>query len=282
MIRLALTDLDDTLIPFGAPCASHDAIRAIRAMLTAGLRFGPMTGRIPVAMSWMFSGHQECYATGGFVNGQMIYVDGELVRTVTMPGELIDRAAQIAASVPGAALAVFDVNHEKGVDCVGASRDQMSLWGSTFHQVRSIIPHATAPSYVKANIHFAGSREELVALRDRLREEIPDLDFVLPSQTMPIVDIQPKGWSKGEAVKVLADEAGLALDEIAVFGDSENDLNMIRAVPNSVAVQNAGPEVLEAARWHIGDVREGAVPNALFDIADAAQRGRMPAFMRRS
>ncbi|MCH4083436.1 MAG: hypothetical protein LKF00_03605 [Olsenella sp.] len=44
MIKLALTDLDDTLIPFGTPGASDRAIAAIHAMIDAGLHFGPGHG----------------------------------------------------------------------------------------------------------------------------------------------------------------------------------------------------------------------------------------------
>lgn len=279
MIKLALTDLDDTLIPFGAPCASPQAIKAIRAMLDAGLRFGPMTGRVPVAMDWMFSGHDECYATGGFCNGQIIRVDGRIVRTVTMRGEYLDHAAQVAASMRGAALALYNPDDESDVTCVGVSRDDISDWGSTFTNVRRIVPHATEAEYVKSNVHVTGDRDYVLAVRDRLRAEVPQLDFVLPSQVAPVIDISPKGWNKGEAVKAIAEAAGLSLDEVAVFGDSENDLSMIESVPNSVAVSNAGPEIASIARWHIGGVREGAVPAALMDIAHAAKIGAMPDFM---
>ena len=68
MIKLALTDLDNTLIPTGAPHASLHAIAAIHAMLDAGLYFGPVSGRVPAAMRWMFGGDETCSRTGAFVN----------------------------------------------------------------------------------------------------------------------------------------------------------------------------------------------------------------------
>ena len=100
------------------------------------------------------------------------------------------------------------------------------------------------------------------------------------SPTAPLIDISPAGWSKGTSVRYIADQLGLALDEVATFGDSENDLSMIEAVPNSVAVSNASPEVAAAARWHIGASADDAVADALFEIANAAKTGEMPAFMR--
>ena len=54
MIKLVLTDMDDTLIPAGRNGASDYAIEGIHAMQAAGLHFGPVSGRQPSAMGWMF------------------------------------------------------------------------------------------------------------------------------------------------------------------------------------------------------------------------------------
>ena len=106
------------------------------------------------------------------------------------------------------------------------------------------------------------------------------MDFVFPSLTAPLVDISPHGWSKGSAVQVLVEVLGITIDEVATFGDSENDLSMIEGIPNSVAVANAGDQIKQAARWHIGASADDAVADALFDIAAAAKTGAMPSFMQ--
>ena len=43
MIKLVLTDMDDTLIPAGQDGASDYAIEGIHAMQAAGLHFGPVS-----------------------------------------------------------------------------------------------------------------------------------------------------------------------------------------------------------------------------------------------
>ena len=134
--------------------------------------------------------------------------------------------------------------------------------------------------WIKANVHVSGPRERLVRVRDLLRAECPGLDFVFPSPTAPLIDITPHGWDKAAGVRELARELGVTLDELETFGDSENDLPMIAAVPNSVAVANASEDVAKAARWHIGSAREDSVAVALEQIAAAAATGAMPAFMR--
>ncbi len=79
MIKLVLTDMDDTLIPAGHDGASDYAIEGIHAMRAAGLHFGPVSGRQPSAMGWMFKNRSECFSTGAFCNGQVMFVDGEAV-----------------------------------------------------------------------------------------------------------------------------------------------------------------------------------------------------------
>lgn len=285
MIKLVLTDLDDTLIKNGLPRATDHALAGIHAMLDAGLRFGPVSGRIPSDLGWMFGDDAACYATGAPVNGQMVYVDGELVHVETLDGAELNRLAEVLLDVPDACLALYDLttSSEEGSGYFVSPNDKqaqdcMRLFPHFRRSVRSL----GEPTYVKANVWCAGDRAHITRVRDMLREEFSSMDFVFPSPTAPIIDISPAGWSKGTAVRYLARELGLSLDEVAVFGDSENDLSMIEAVPNSVAVSNASPEVAHAARWHIGASADDAVADALFQIADAARTQQMPPFMRRA
>jgi hydroxymethylpyrimidine pyrophosphatase-like HAD family hydrolase len=133
---------------------------------------------------------------------------------------------------------------------------------------------------VKANIYSDHSRAHMEALRESLARDFPEFDFVFPSPTSSTLDISPTGISKMSGLAVLMEHLGIGLDEVCVFGDPENDLPIIEGVPNSVAISNASPEVVAAARWHIGPVAEDSVASALLDIAAAANTGSMPAFMR--
>ena len=93
MIKLVLTDMDDTLIPAGHDGASDCAIEAIHAMQAAGLHFGPVSGRQPSAMSWMFRNRSECFSTGAFCNGQVMFVDGEAVASRATDNDALMRLA---------------------------------------------------------------------------------------------------------------------------------------------------------------------------------------------
>ena len=93
MIKLVLTDMDDTLIPAGHDGASDYAIEGIHAMQAAGLHFGPVSGRQPSAMGWMFKNRSECFSTGAFCNGQVMFVDGEVVASRAIDNDALMRLA---------------------------------------------------------------------------------------------------------------------------------------------------------------------------------------------
>lgn len=281
MIKLALTDLDDTLIPVGAPRASDHAIAGIHAMIDAGLRFGPVSGRIPTAMGWMFGGDAACYATGAFCNGQMVYLDGELVHEEVLDTEALQHVADVLDDVEGAVLAIYDVTGDGNASFVTRDVTRLEAYPEVYTEVgHPTVRHLdTGTTYVKANVHVAGDVVRRAKVRDLLRRECPGFDFVFPNAAAPLIDISPTGWDKGSAVVELARVLDIGLDEVATFGDSENDLPMLRAVPNSVAVANASSEAKAVAAWHIGAASDDAVADALWDIARAAASGVEPAFM---
>lgn len=285
MIKLALTDLDNTLIPQGAPHASMRAIAGIHAMLDAGLHFGPVSGRVPAAMRWMFGGDAACSRTGAYVNGQLVYVDGRLVDQHLLPREDLAEVGAWVRPYEGCALVVYDLDDlstsTDGAEYyLGATADELARHAGCFGRRPRIVEHLADEAYVKANLRCDMPRFDMVALRDELRQRFPMFDFVFPMRNGPFIDILPHGWGKGRAVEVIARHLGLSLDEVVVFGDSENDVDMLEAVTHSVVVRNASPEALAAARYRIGLASDDAVAEALFELVRAAETGATPAFLR--
>lgn len=283
MIKLVLTDLDDTLIPFDPSGAGHGAsshaCAAIHEALGAGVRVGPVTGRMPHSMAWMFSGDEACYQTAAFVNGQVVRLDGRTVFERGMTGEELAAIDDVLEQTDFAYLALYDEGDVRLVsaDAERVRKNPPPTFGVEMDAIVSEIP---AVGCLKANIQCACDYGRMAELRDELRDAVPSADFVLPSLVAAVIDVLPGDWGKAEAVRLLARELGAGIDEVAVFGDSDNDLAMIEAVPNSVAVANASDAVRAAARWHIGASADGAVAGAISAIARAARAGEMPEFMR--
>lgn len=77
------------------------------------------------------------------------------------------------------------------------------------------------------------------------------------------VDIIAKGGGKRTAVEQYCRLQGWKPEEIIAFGDSENDLEMLRFAGIGVALGNAEPEVKAAADYVTDDIDEDGVAKAL-------------------
>lgn len=285
MIKLVLTDLDNTLIPhkpgeeFHEAALSDEGLVAIRALIEAGAHFGPATGRSPASMAETFRGEAWTYATGAYANGQLVCIDGEAVHRDWTPQEPLQRVSDILDQEVDGFLVFFDMEGDGPNWGVSRKFKMSQANGGDFLRVTSILPEVPGPT-LKVIVRMVHGSKYTVQLRNLLHTEVPELDFVLPSPDAQVIDILPKGCGKGSAALIMAKELGIGVDEVAVFGDADNDISMLEAIPNSVAVANASVGAAAAARWHIGDALDESVAGALAQIAEATARGEMPAFMR--
>jgi hypothetical protein len=142
-----------------------------------------------------------------------------------------------------------------------------------------VMDHLPDGPLVKSNIHVMGGVDRMGEVRERLEALCPGIRLMSPGPQVPMFDVAPKDWSKAKGAELLRRHLGIGVDEVAAFGDAENDLELLGFYPNSVAVANAVPEVASAARWHIGASADDAVADAIEDIARASAEGRMPDFM---
>jgi len=69
------------------------------------------------------------------------------------------------------------------------------------------------------------------------------------SRSNQMVNILPEGANKGAALKKVAEIIGISCSEIAAFGDSLNDVSMLKASGFPVAIGNAEKEVKEVAKY---------------------------------
>jgi Cof subfamily protein (haloacid dehalogenase superfamily) len=72
-----------------------------------------------------------------------------------------------------------------------------------------------------------------------------------------------EGVSKGTAMRTIAEQYGVALEDVMYIGDSGNDLPALRVVGHPIAMANADPSVIKVAAQTVGHVDEGGVAQAL-------------------
>lgn len=276
MIKLVLSDLDATLIWQEDHVITPYALEAIAALREAGVHFAPCTGRIYRDLPAMFAGDELACSTAITSNGQLVYLDGELVDKVPIEHEALVGVRRRLHDVADAYLVVEYGGEKVAVD---ADLDFVLAHPDNFWNVERAVGEVPEEPCYKANVRVVGSFERCQEVAAELAGLCAGLDFVCPMPGTPHIDITPHGFGKDHGGDFLMERLGLTPGEVCCFGDAENDLAVLRHYENSVAVANAVPAVLDCARYLIGPADEESVANAFLDIAESTKAGRMPAFM---
>ena len=95
------------------------------------------------------------------------------------------------------------------------------------------------------------------AIMDELRRRFPGLDVTwsLPHN----IEVGAAAARKGEALRFLCSYLGFTLANAAAFGDGPNDVSMLSAAGAGVAMGNAVPEALAAAKYRTAPNTEDGV-----------------------
>lgn len=92
-----------------------------------------------------------------------------------------------------------------------------------------------------------GLSEHIQELQRQLLIENPD---VTPTMSNPnYLEISAKGVTKAKALQVICCKLEVALEDVVVFGDGENDLDMLKAAGIGVAMGNAHPKLKRHAQF---------------------------------
>ena len=76
-------------------------------------------------------------------------------------------------------------------------------------------------------------------------------------------ELQPLGHSKASGIEFLLDYFHMQVDNSFVFGDGNNDLQMMRYAGHSICMQNGSEDALKVAEYVTGSVTEGGIAGAL-------------------
>lgn len=89
----------------------------------------------------------------------------------------------------------------------------------------------------------------------------PSLSPAMPDTTF--VNMTAKGVDKASALRTVAQIYGISLANVMAVGDGPNDVAIMRIAGFPIAMGNAAPEAIDAARLQVGTVDEGGLAEAL-------------------
>lgn len=280
MIRLALSDMDNTLVPFGQERVNPIVLDAISTLQAEGVQFGPATGRDEQELYRFFSGKSFAYNTGILSNGKKVKIDGEIVWRKLIDNEVLDRLAKTFLMMPNVFIVAYPAKTDTSNPAyvIGAKESEMAAFEARFKFNGIWSAELPDVEIMGATIAVIGDMQLMEKVRDLAKAISPEFDYVSPVPNW--FDIIPHGVSKASAFDILCKELGIKPEEAVFFGDAENDLQIMAKTPNSVAVANATEAAAAAANYHIGPCTQDAVAHALLDLATATKEGQLPAFLQ--
>ncbi len=257
-IRLVGIDVDGTLVGSGG--SIHPSVwEAARRACDAGIHLALCSGRPAFGVALEYARQLEAGGWHVFQNGASIVnlATGQS-RSVPIPlpwkKTLIDQARG-----SGEVLELYGDTAYVAESTSQWGRDHAALLGVAF-KPRPF--ESLAQPVVRAQ--WLLSRERAAAFTSTPH---PGLEVAQSSSPlMPdtqFVGLTRQGVTKGSAVRSIAEEYGVSLQDVMYVGDAGNDLSALRIVGYPVAMANADPEVLEAARYSVGHVDEGGLAQAL-------------------
>lgn len=272
MIKLVALDLDGTFYAgrsLGIPTSAWEAVEKGRRY---GLKFAVCTGRPQ-------GGYGLEYAKRLEPNGAHVFNDGASVCDAT-----------------GRSLKAHPLPHLS--ELVGLARahaipfDLMGAEGGRYYEEGLMPPELLAHIEITGVEARSARFEEIGETLVRLWFVVGDLglwESVKPGLvTLPSIDlaeyISPreviagvirKGISKATGLRWLAQYYGLSLSEIAMIGDSHNDLEAIREAGLGIAMGNAVDEIRAVARHVTGHVREDGFAEAVEYILACNRQNRL-------
>ena len=101
------------------------------------------------------------------------------------------------------------------------------------------------------------SEEQKTDLWHLLQRSIPDI--YITSSVHQLLELSHRDAGKHSGVRCVAELLGLAPQEIAAFGDGDNDADMLAYVGCGIAMENASPSCLAAADFVTRHHREDGV-----------------------
>ena len=266
-IGLILVDIDGTLVGTGnlVPDSAWAAIERARA---AGRHIAICTGRPCSGNAIVYARRLSPDEPHVFHSGAVVCTpDGVMVHAVPMPPASFRRQVALARE-HSEALEVYtamdcfleteSVHTKDHAELIDLKQtvipDLLALLDgrAPIVRVQWVVPWAEWPVF-----------EAATQTDDQLEISVasqPDMHHTCFSS------VTARGISKASAAAFLADHYGLTLDEVAMVGDGDNDLEVFGVVGLPIAMGNGTPKALAAGKHIVAHVDHGGLAQAI-DLA---------------
>lgn len=237
VIRAIAFDLDDTLLRDDRTI-SDETVSVLRRASEAGIFILPASGRTYCSMAG-FVARIGCASRVICANGAVIaQPDGTTLHELTIPADIARQVARFAKErgcyCQTYAGDCFYYNQQG--DYARAYAESSSLRGV---YVGDLEQHLSAPT---TKLLMMAPPEQVVQMLAEAQAQFGE-SVALTCSKPYFLEVNPPLATKGHALSVCAEEMGFPLSQCMAFGDSLNDVSMLRAAGHGVCMGNGREDV---------------------------------------
>ena len=254
MKKAAFFDIDGTILD-GKNYIPASAVEGIHRMQAAGNYAFLCTGR-----SRAYVQHKELLAIGfdGIISGcgtMVEFHDRELYYK-KLDHALVKKTVGLfkACHAP----VIMEGRYSLFVDAADFGNDQYikKLQGEIGGQLLPVT--GSESEWEVSKFSCATDKADMARLKAGLK---PDYDLLI--HEMPVMEVVPKGCSKGTGILKVCERLGVAPEDTYAFGDSVNDLPMFAVAGCAIAMGNAAETVKKQASYVTDTLHDGGIYHAL-------------------
>ena len=248
MLKLILSDIDGTLLPFDRQALSGELFELIRAFHRRGVAFCPSSGRQYSSLRRLFAPIADsiCYICE---NGDVIFVDGELLAKSVIPRQ---QALDLC----------HDILAQPDCEVLISGTDMSYLCAPTQEYFLHIQNHV-------------GNNTTVIMTPEEMPEEFVKISAYCKDGAAAVAPRMAPRWSreyqmavageqwldfnrfnKGDGLQVLCAELDIPPESVAAFGDNYNDVAMLDLAGAAYLADSAAPELLERYPNHFHRVED--------------------------
>ncbi|WP_117149076.1 HAD family hydrolase [Paraliobacillus zengyii] len=252
MLKLFASDLDGTLLQENNHILAEDK-RALNELAEHQVELAIATGRADNEIKEIYKlvkqiGHRISQ------NGSFVYnKQNEIIHTSVFPNEV--------------SKILYELIEEEQVDYLVSTADDifikeltpfMKKFEHLFFiplKIENNFSFEIGQSILPSKFMIVGETEKIVFVQTAIHKR---LDVAIDSYLSDkrCVDVVPKGINKGMGLTKLIKTLAIQPEEIAVIGDSFNDISMLQMTPHSYAISSAHPDVKKHASKVVDYVHE--------------------------
>lgn len=266
MIKCVVSDLDGTLLYEGK--LSDNNYKAIKLLQENDILFVIATGRNIQELDILDLKGINCPKV--LVNGSLVLdKKGDVLSLTNFENDTLEKMLKVISEYDvGYILYTKDMRYVVKKDVLIYSfRNSMNVFGNNFFdsvkEIDDDILHNT--TFCKVEIldgeHFT--------MLEEINKRLSLIDGLSCTSSDPNnVEVIAEDVTKYSGIKVLMEKYGIKDDEIAIFGDSNNDLSMFENVIESYAMGNANDKIKSLAKYIAADCKDDGFYKAITKIIE--------------